>query len=235
MKSHLAKICIYSAIICLILAVLCLCYRPTVTFLTNGYTPKITQSRILKDKNKKATSYNMSKVKSASLSQIIDARLHANQVSVLGQILVPSVSIHLPINKGISNNSLLLGAGTMKPRQKMGRSNYALAGHHMINKSALFTPLWLYAHKGTKVYLTDMKNIYVYKINVRKIISPYDTKVINNTKKPILTLITCNNSGSKRLLLQGKLSKKLSMKNAPKKLVEYSKSKTNNHQVLKGY
>ncbi|XIF19482.1 MAG: class A sortase [Acetilactobacillus jinshanensis] len=145
----------------------------------------------------------MSQVKPVTMSQVVSARMHNKNLPVIGQIMVPSVGLHLPIGKGIDNQTLMLAAGTMKAQEKMGQGNYSLAGHHMINKSALFTPLYFHAHKGTRVYLTDMKKMYVYKINVRKIISPYDLNVIHNTRQPILTLITCNDSGSKRLLLQG--------------------------------
>lgn len=49
---------------------------------------------------------------------------------------------------------------------EMGKGNYALAGHNMSNlgPKVLFSPLYYRAKVGQKIYLTDMKNVYTYKI-----------------------------------------------------------------------
>lgn len=220
--------------VCFIVAIGLLGVEPLKTHLIDSYQPKITRSVINQSQNK-PKNYNFSSVHPVNMRDAIKARANSKNVSVAGQMLVPSEGIHIPIDEGVGWNSLLLGAGTMRPRMKMGQGNYALAGHHMKNKAVLFTPLWYHAHIGTFVYLTDMKNVYVYKINVRKIISPYDVGVANNTAQAKLTLITCNDSGSKRLLLQGKLIKKGRLKSEPRQLQSDINSRTNNHDVLKGY
>ena len=220
--------------ICFIIAMGLLSIEPLKTHLINSYQPKITRNAIDQSKNK-PKNYNFNSVHSVTMKDAIKARANSKNVSVAGQMLVPSEGIHIPIDEGVGWNSLLLGAGTMRPNMKMGQGNYALAGHHMKNKDALFTPLWFHGHTGTLVYLTDMKDVYIYKINVRKVISPYDVGVANNTRRAKLTLITCNDSGSKRLLLQGKLIKKNSLKSEPQQLKSDINSRTNNHDVLKGY
>ena len=218
----------------MLIALLCVLYEPIKSRLVNNYRPVVTRSEVTRHQQS-AVSYDMNRVRPASMSQAIRARAHANQVSLAGQIMVPSVGIHLPIGRGVGNNTLMLAAGTMKPNQKMGHGNYALAGHHMISKKVLFTPLYFHAHRGTLVYVTDMRKIYTYRINVRKIINPHDVGVINNTNRPIITLITCNDSGSRRLLLQGRLIKQSLLRRAPRPLIRETGRPTNNHDVLKGY
>ena len=234
-NSSRARILKWLALLFLLVAIGCFTYEPIKTALVNRYDPQITRSTIVHRNQHAPVSYNMANVKSASMKQAINARAHAKDLATVGQILVPSVGIHLPIGLGVSNQTLMLAAGTMRPHQQMGRGNYALAGHHMISKSVLFTPLYYRAHRDTRIYLTDMKTVYTYRINVRKIISPYDTGVVNNTPQPIVTLITCNDSGSKRLLMQGRLINKKPFRHAPKAIIRDANQRTNNHHVLKGY
>src|SRR5699024_8193957 len=60
---------------------------------------------------------------------------------MVGEIYMPDVDMRLPILEGVSNENLWVGAGTMKPGQRMGEGNYAFAGHHMWDESQLFTPI----------------------------------------------------------------------------------------------
>ncbi|MFT8424012.1 MAG: class A sortase [Liquorilactobacillus sp.] len=163
-------------------------------------------------KHEKKGSFDFNKVKSASASRIVKASLISTNTGMIGKIAVPAVNLKLPIFYGISNNNLLRGAGTMKAQQKMGTGNYALAGHHMNNPNILFSPL-AKAKVGNKVYLTNGKKVYVYKISVRKTISKYQVQVIDDVVgKQMITLITCDPIKGVahtplRILLQGNLQK----------------------------
>ncbi|WP_268913886.1 class A sortase [Lentilactobacillus sp. SPB1-3] len=110
----------------------------------------------------------------------------------------------MSIGLGVSNQSLALAAGTMRPDQKMGSGNYPLAGHHMLDHNILFGPLYYRAKVGQMVYLTDMNYVYKYVIYQKKFISAYNISVIKQTKKPIVTLITCDKTGANRLMVRGK-------------------------------
>ena len=61
--------------------------------------------------------------------QFLKAQLSNSTLPVIGGVAIPSVAINLPIFKGLSNEALLYGAGTLSPTQKMGEGNYALASH----------------------------------------------------------------------------------------------------------
>lgn len=61
-----------------------------------------------------------------------------NNAKAVGAIAIPSVHMYLPILKGLSNDSLSTGGGTMRPDQKMGHGNYPLAGHYMTANGSLF-------------------------------------------------------------------------------------------------
>ncbi len=83
--------------------------------------------------------------------------MNTNRLEVVGEILVPKSSIHLPIGLGVANTTLALAAGTMRQDQKMGKGNYPLAGHHMVNRHVLFGPLYFKTKVGDNIYLTDLK------------------------------------------------------------------------------
>lgn len=74
----------------------------------------------------------------------------------------------------------------------------------MTSKGVLFSPLED-SKKGQLIYLTNLKKIFVYKIYMKKKVNPYAVWLVNNTKKPIVTLITCADGGVNRWAIRGKL------------------------------
>ncbi|MBT9670724.1 sortase [Secundilactobacillus kimchicus] len=173
-------------------------------WLVSSYQPKITAASVAKNNQKKA-SFDFKQVKSLDFQTVAQARLNASQIHVIGSILVPKANVHLPIAKGVANTTLALAAGTMRPDQKMGKGNYPLAGHHMTRKDILFSPLYFKAKVGDRVYVTDMKSVYTYRLYQRTFIAATRVDVVNQTKAPIITLITCDATGAGRLMLRGRL------------------------------
>ncbi|UZM99972.1 class A sortase [Lysinibacillus sp. MHQ-1] len=55
----------------------------------------------------------------------------------------------------------------MKPNQHLGQGNYALAGHYFEEKDILFSPLYQ-TQIGDIIYVTDMSNVYEYKLTTKK-------------------------------------------------------------------
>jgi sortase A len=185
-------------------------------YLVNSYTPKVSQSTVQKNKNKSAN-YDFSKVKSLDFQTVAKARMNKQKVHVIGVIAIPSIKMSIPIAKGVSNEVLALAAGTMREDMPMGEGNYALAGHHMRNKKILFSPLYEKAKVGQKIYVSDMKHVYQYKLTQRKFIKATRVDVVNDTPtKKIITLITCDATGTNRLMIRGNLTKVMNFKDAPK-------------------
>src|SRR5699024_5381860 len=95
----------------------------------------------LAENDKKTGEFDFAKVEPASSQAVASSLLDVSDLPVTGGIAVPAVGIQLPIFKGLSNENLLYGAGTLSPTQKMGKGNYALASHRMTDPKLLFTPL----------------------------------------------------------------------------------------------
>lgn len=129
---------------------------------------------------------------------------------MVGEIIMPSVDMHVPILEGISNENLWLGAGTMKPGQKMGQRNYALAGHHMWDPSQLFTPI-MNSEIGDAVYVTDKNMIHEYKVTDMFVAAESDGYLVNDSEvsesgMPMITLVTCTDVwGTDRYIVIGEL------------------------------
>lgn len=147
--------------------------------------------------------FDFNAVQSLEVIDVLKAQLNKKHFSVIGSIAIPSVDLELPIGKGVSESVIALGAGTMKPDQKPGIGNYALASHYIENKDILFGPLYDVA-LGDIAYISNQDTVYEYKITVVEVIQDTDVFVIYDTPdQTLLTLITCAESGTKRLLVQG--------------------------------
>lgn len=150
---------------------------------------KVTRAEVVKGQKIKGQ-YDSGAVQALSLEAMLAAENAKHQYAI-GIISIPTVGIKLPIYKGMTNTTLAIGAGTMKANQKMGKDNYALAGHHMADPHTLFSPLSDIKRKD-KIYLTDLKNIYIYKVRQHQVIPETQGDIIDNhPKKTEITLITC--------------------------------------------
>lgn len=159
----------------------------------------------VKHNQKKKGMYDFSKVKEIDFAQVTRAKVK-NTSDAIGALAIPDVNMYLPIMLGLSDDAMATGGGTMRADQKMGKGNYPLAGHYMTSKGILFSPLED-AKKGQLVYLTNLNKIYVYKIYMKKKVSPYAVWLVDNTKKPVVTLITCADGGVNRWAVRGNLIK----------------------------
>ncbi|EOU1672437.1 class A sortase [Clostridium perfringens] len=158
-------------------------------------------------KNKEMpASFDFDNVKEIDSKSVFMEQYKNKELPAIGGIAIPSVGINLPIFKGLSNEALIYGAGTMSKDQVMGKGNYLLASHHTKNPELLFTPLEK-VKVGEKIYLTDLENIYVYDITSNQKVSPDSVHVLDEIPgKNIVTLVTCGESeGITRIVVQGDL------------------------------
>ena len=175
---------------------------------TNKYQiQNVSKSNIGKNQ-KEQGNFDFDSVKSINFKEILQSQIDSQNLPVIGGIAVPDLGINLPIFKGVSNENLAYGAGTMKEDQKMGQGNYTLASHNVtgFNQSVdlLFTPLEK-AKKGMVIYITDKDVVYHYKIDDVKVVNPNHIEVIeDHLKKQEITLITCADPEAKqRIIVHG--------------------------------
>lgn len=170
----------------------------------------ITKKEIMENKEKKGE-FDFENVEEITSSAIVKSQFSDSKerLPIIASVAVPSVGINLPIFKGLSNEGLLYGAGTMFADQEMGVGNYALASHRSDVSELLFTPLENVSI-GNKIYLTDLENVYTYEVTLKEEIDPDNTEVIDPVEdRKMVTLITCGDLyATTRIVVQGELIEK---------------------------
>lgn len=153
--------------------------------------------------------YNAAETKSLDTNELI--KESSSNTYGIGRMSIPSVGIQVPIMNGYGDSAqnLSYGACTMKPDQVMGQGNYSLAAHYMWS-GMLFGNLHQ-VMPGSKVYLTDLNNIYEYTIKSKELIKNLGTEeqttaanrlIENHSGKTEISLATCPDERS-----NGSLSK----------------------------
>lgn len=125
-------------------------------------------------------------------------QLSVNGLDAMGELLVPKISVDLPIMHGAGHL-----AGTSLP---VGGKNTraVITGHSNLKGATLFTRLGE-LEKGDPFYIKVMDATLAYRVNDIRIVSPTDTKALKIRKgRDEVTLLTCTGQGNTlRLLVTG--------------------------------
>ena len=113
----------------------------------------------------------------------------------------------VPVMEGVTEQALLVGAGTLKPDQEPGKGNFALIGHAMGTKeSPILFSMVASLKSGEHVKLTVGKKAATYKITKKKVISPYDMIWMQDSQgNGLITLFSCTADSQHRWMVRGKL------------------------------
>ncbi|MFD0715524.1 class A sortase [Paenibacillus sp. GCM10027626] len=225
------------SIVLLLTGIFFLAYEPIINWVVSSGTEAVNlnvsdfrkpESIEAQKEEQKEVSYDFNEVEELDLKTVLMAKLNKDDIVVAGGISIPSVHLNLPIGKGTSKYTLALTAGTMKEDQVMGEGNYALAGHHMNRQDLLFSPLFQ-VKIGAPVYLTDLNYIYEYQIDEQRRIEATEVEVIDDVAgEKLLTLITCTDKGSARLLTRGHFVKRTPVDQAASEILEAFQLDLNN-------
>lgn len=156
----------------------------------------LSSDKLEKNANSGDKNFDQSKVKPIDINGVILNRKDADMSKIVGQLVIPSINKNIAIFDGLENNNLMYGACTMKPNQRMGLGNYAIAGHYMKNEKLLFGGL-MNVKKGDVIRLTNKKNIYEYRVFKTLKVKDNRTDLIDDVKmseadgKAIVSLMTC--------------------------------------------
>ena len=165
----------------------------TVEIVTNEIAPEEIHENLNADPSKE--DFDFSSIEDISETGTLLSLDKINRKSIVGQIVIPSIDMNLVLLRGTTNANLLAGAGTMKPNQKMGEGNYAIAGHYA-KSGVLFGDL-TNVKKNAIVRITDKTTIYEYRVYGAKSVSPERVEIISDLEadkygKPILSLMNCH-------------------------------------------
>lgn len=127
---------------------------------------------------------------------------------IMGSVLIPKISVNLPIYHGTSEESLASGAGHLYGTSLPvgGRSTHAvITGHRGLVNSLMFTRLDE-MKIGDPFYIKSMNRTIAYRVDRIKVIEPDDTSSLRiEPGSDRVTLMTCTPYGvnTHRLLVSG--------------------------------
>ena len=217
------KLQVYLGVLLIIIAVGLLAMDPIKNWMIERGTSQNTIGNLTREdieSNMTAdVTYNWDDIETLDAFTVISDNVNPNHLPTIGGMAIPNVELNLPIYKGVSNEGMYLGAGTLYPDQEMGVSNYPIASHHSINDDLLFAPLMRVEH-GDLIYLTDLSTVYVYEIDTITQVAPTAMEVVAPTEASIVTLITCDYSLNERVIVQGSLVELVDIDDANQEMID---------------
>lgn len=174
---------------------------------------KNSQQRIIK-KNKQANFYP-NHIKPVTPSDYAAAQLKYEEIVNqwgIGSVYIPSANLQTKILAGMANENLMVAAGTYYPDQKLGKGNYVLLSHNLVEGGG---PLGTLPNTkiGHTIYTTDFSDVYEYTATKNSTVDQTEGDLLDipsNEDAPIITLFRCEGglNTPSRSLVQGKFSKK---------------------------
>ena len=128
----------------------------------------------------------------------------------VGTITIPAVGIKEPILEGVNNQNLAVGVVTVKPNERPGVGNYALAGHNQLNSGQLLFGNLAYVRIGNEILINSKVGRFTYIVTqINHHLSAKHGEIIEDSQgTDIITLYTCNNqTDDGRIFVRGTLKK----------------------------
>jgi LPXTG-site transpeptidase (sortase) family protein len=107
--------------------------------------------------------------------------------AVLGRIEIPRIGLKAMILEGVSQRTLALAVGHIPGTALPGKTgNAGIAGH----RDTFFHSLQG-IHENDAIVVTTPDGSYRYRVNSCAVVGPRDTRVLEDSTQPSLTLVTC--------------------------------------------
>lgn len=160
-------------------------------------------------KNAKA-SFNPLLIQPVHAEEFAEAQLHyedlVNQWGI-GTVYIPSSSIQTKILAGMSNENLMVGVGTYRADQRLGKGNYVLLAHNLVQGGGALKNL-RQTSEGSLIYATDFANIYEYRVTKNQVVNQSEGEILDEPKAeetPLITFIRCEGglNTNQRAVVQG--------------------------------
>ena len=160
-------------------------------------------------KNAKA-SFNPLLIQPVHAEEFAEAQLHyediVNQWGI-GAVYISSSSVQTKILAGMSNENLMVGVGTYRAEQRLGKGNYVLLAHNLVRGGGALKNL-RQTSEGTLIYATDFANVYEYRVTKNQVVSQSEGELLDEPKEeetPIITFIRCEGglNTTQRAVVQG--------------------------------
>ena len=140
----------------------------------------------------------------SAVNKPLDMSVKIGNSTVLGKIKINKIDIEYPILEYKNDDTLWKSICKISNNSINGTGNLCLAGHNMRNMT-MFGKL-RNVNEGDIVEITNIYGQkYTYIVYEKYYVNPEQTEVLKNTSESIVTMITCNNTSSKRLIVRARL------------------------------
>lgn len=120
---------------------------------------------------------------------------------VVGLIEIEALELKYPIVEGADSKQLAYGIGHIPDTAAIGgKGNCVLAGHRGSRYGTYFKYLNRLSEGDTVKVMDKEGNVYLYEVVSSEVVGPYDNSVKAQGEETELTLLTCENSGTMRLI-----------------------------------
>ena len=120
---------------------------------------------------------------------------------VIGLIEIEALDLKYPIVEGADSKQLAYGIGHISGTAAIGSTgNCVLAGHRGSRYGTYFKYLNRLSEGDTVKVMDKAGNVYLYEVVSWEVVGPYDNSVKAQGEETELTLLTCENSGTMRLI-----------------------------------
>ena len=158
----------------------------------------------LKAQSESANTVQDEPKEAVSVNKPINTSVRIGNSTVFGKIKIDKIGIEYPIIEYINDDSLWKSICKISNNSINGTGNLCLAGHNMRNMT-MFAKI-KNLEVGDTVEITNIYgNKYIYKVYESFYVEPSEVEVLRNTSEPIITMITCNSTSSKRLIVRARL------------------------------
>ena len=120
---------------------------------------------------------------------------------VIGLIEIEALERKYPVVEGANSKQLAYGIGHIPDTAAIGsKGNCVLAGHRGSRYGTYFKYLNRLSAGDTVKVMDKEGNVYLYEVVSWEVVGPYENSVKAQGEETELTLLTCENSGTMRLI-----------------------------------
>lgn len=96
----------------------------------------------------------------------------------IGSVYIPSSPIQTKILAGMSNENLMVGVGTYRAEQWLGKGNYVSLAHNLVQGGDALKNI-RQTSEGSLIYATDFANIYEYRVMKKQVLSQSEGEILD--------------------------------------------------------
>ena len=123
----------------------------------------------------------------APVSDLTPVAAPAEERSLVGRIEIPRIGLRAVILEGVAQRTLAVALGHIPGTAMPGATgNVGIAGH----RDTFFRGLSR-VQTGDKIVVTTLSTLYEYSVKSLEVVGPRDTRVLDDSSEPTLTLVTC--------------------------------------------